>query len=697
MRSLVIPQRLRWGWAGDIASAWSEAERGRLALFLPVAMGAGDLLYFSLDAEPAGWIGAACLLMFGLAGVLLRPWGAARCSVALLAAAALGFGAAQWATWRAPPPANLPRRAVIITGAVSLMEALPEGRRVTLAQPALGDGHALARLLRIRLRRDDAGAINSGDVLRVRAMVRPPAPPSYPGAWDLQRDAWFGGLAGYGYALGAAEIVTPHRDGSLAGLRARIAARVMSVVSGTEGAIAAVLLTGLPAAIPEADRAAFRGSGLAHLLAIAGLHIGIVMGLVMGLTRRTLVLSEWVALHWPVKQIAAVAALGAGGGYALLTGLHVPIMRSFAMAALVVLGLLAGRRAVSLRGLAVAAAVIIVVAPEEVVGVSFQMSFSAVLALIAGYGALRPLLRRVHGRAWHQRVFGHVVGLVLTSLLAGAASAPFAAYHFGQVQLYFIVANVVAVPLTAFWVMPAGLVSLALMPFGLDGGMLRAMGAGVHAVLWVGRMVSAWPAATLSVPHMPAWGLTLVGIGMAWLGLYRSRIRLAGLPALVIGLISPILVPPADMLVSADARVIAVRTDLGMVEQVAPGADRFVKDAFAEYWGRPKPQELVCATDACLIRPRTGGDAVLVLRDTLTDPPCDAAVLAVSAEPIRRSCPDLTRIDRFTVWREGAQAVWLSPLRIVSDAGWRGHRPWVAMPADRRDVMDLPMAQTEGN
>jgi competence protein ComEC len=87
----------------------------------------------------------------------------------------------------------------------------------------------------------------------------------------------------------------------------------------------------------------------------------------------------------------------------------------------------------------------------------------------------------------------------------------------------------------------------------------------------------------------------------------------------------------------------------------------------------------------------------LVLRDTLTDPPCDAAVLAVSAEPIRRSCPDLTRIDRFTVWREGAQAVWLSPLRIVSDAGWRGHRPWVAMPADRRDVMDLPMAQTEGN
>jgi competence protein ComEC len=140
--------------------------------------------------------------------------------------------------------------------------------------------------------------------------------------------------------------------------------------------------------------------------------------------------------------------------------------------------------------------------------------------------------------------------------------------------------------------------------------------------------------------------------------------------------------------------VIAVRTDAGLVEQPAPGADRFVKDAFAEYWGRPRVQEPVCDANGCLIPAARGAGSVLLIRDDVAEMRCGSARLAVSAEPIRLACARLPRIDRFTVWREGAQAIWLSPLRIVSDAAWRGHRPWVSMPADRRDV-ELPMAQTE--
>jgi competence protein ComEC len=683
-------------------AAWVEAERGRLALFLPVAMVVGDLAYFALDQEPALWLVGVTLLLSVVGAGACRRWLVPRAIAWLALAAALGFASAAFATWRAPPMTALPRRAAIISGTVALIEALPEGRRVTLAQPRFAEAEPIQRVVRIRLRRDDPVAVDTGDGLRVRALVRPPAPPSYPGAWDLQRDAWFHGLAGYGYALGAATVVSTAQGGGLAGMiadaRARIAGRALAMVPGAEGAISAVLLTGLPAAIPDADRAAFRGSGLAHLLAIAGLHIGIVMALVMGVFRRALVLSERAALFWPVKQLAGVAALAAGGSYALLTGLHVPILRSFAMASLVVIGLLVGRRAVSLRALALAAAVIVIVAPEEAVGVSFQMSFAAVLALISGYAALRPLLRRLHGTGWWRRITSHIVALALTSLLAGAASAPFAAYHFGQIQLYFIIANVFAVPLTAFWVMPAGMLSLILLPVGLDQWPFWAMGQGVHIVLWIARTVAAWPAATLSVPHMAPWGLALVASGMAWLGLCRSRGRLAGIAFLLLGLISPALVAPADLLISADARTIAVHTQQGVFAQTGAGADRFVKEAFAQYWGVRDLAELddpACQAGACVLRPRPDAPAALLLRPPGRNAPCQEGLVVISAEPIGDVCQPLARIDRFTVWREGAQAIWLAPLYILSDKAWRGHRPWVMLPGDTREAVGLPMAQTE--
>ena len=194
----------------------------------------------------------------------------------------------------------------------------------------------------------------------------------------------------------------------------------------------------------------------------------------------------------------------------VLTGMHVPIVRSFAMACLFTLAVLAGRRAISLRGLALAAMVLMLIEPQEVPGVSFQMSFSAVLALISGYEALRPALRTLHGSGgWQRRFASHLAALALTSALAGTASAPFGAYHFGRIQIYFVIANMVAVPLTALWVMPAGLIALLLMPFGLDWLAYVPMGWGAEAILWVARTTAAWPAATLDVPHMPPWGLAV--------------------------------------------------------------------------------------------------------------------------------------------------------------------------------------------
>jgi competence protein ComEC len=705
--------------------SWLDTERERLAVWLPVFMGAGVLLYYALRFEPAVWLGAAVAAPLLAIAVWLPG---TRCLFGPLAATALGFAAGQFSTARAPPiEVNLPNRAIIVTGTILAVEALPDGRRITI-QPAFLDGAAvpLRRSARVKLQKKDDGELASGDSVRIRALLRPPAMPSYPGGWDLQRDAFYTGLGASGYALGKAERTAQAVPSApmrfIQRLRETIAGRVAAVIPGAAGAVAVTLLTGASMAIPEADHAAFRDSGLAHLLAVAGLHIGIVMGFALALSRFAFALSEHASLFWPTKKLAALCALAAGGAYMVLTGMHVPIIRSFVMACLFTVALMADRRPFSLRGLALAATVLMLLAPQEVPNVSFQMSFSAVLALISGYEALRPWLRRLQGKSWWQRFLSHLVALALTSALAGTASAPYGAYHFGRVQIYFVLANMVAVPLTAMWVMPAGLIALFLMPFHLEAVALVPMGWGAEAVIWVANATAGLPEATFAAPHIPAWGLCVFSLGLAWLGLWQTRRRLAGIVLMLAGLASPIFDHPPDLLVSADGRLIAIRTPQGAFLQQAQGGSKFTRDAWLQYWAVPgfrplpvgagsnqslpvmvsegppstpsiasaegataasnlgsgqplgrydadalldrSPQgELVlnCEADFCLLKPYPDRPGALLARGARYPKFCDQASVIVSAEPARGLCPKPwpKLVDRFTVWRYGSTAIWL--------------------------------------
>ena len=697
--------------------SWVATERDRLPLWLPVFMGTGILCYFALRAEPPGWLGAALAIPSVFAAMLLGSRPVLRAGMMALAAATIGLASAQFATWRAPPLDILPTHATILTGTVRSVEALPEGRRITLEPAQLDDAPPLSRWLRVRLRANDQADVAAGDTIRVRALVRPPAPPAYPGAWDLQRDAWFNGHGGSGYALGPVERLAETAPSGpqqlVQQLRELIARRITAVVPGASGAISVTLLTGVTSGIPPVDHDAFRASGLAHLLAVAGLHIGIVMGWVLVFSRLAFAASEHASLHWPTKKLAALTALMAGGGYMVLTGMHLPIVRSFAMACLYTVAVVAGRRAISLRGLALAATVLMLLEPEEVPSVSFQMSFSAVLALISGYELLRPALRSVRGDGTRTRRFAlHLAALALTSFLAGTASAPFGAYHFGHIQVYFVVANMVAVPLTALWAMPAGLIGLVLMPFGLDWLAFIPMGWSVQAILWVARTTAALPAATLDVPHMPPWGLAVTALGIAWLGLWRSPMRLIGVPAIVLGLLSPMLLRPPDLMVSADARLIAVRAYGQVYLQQIQGASKFTRESWLQYWAaatsRAIPSDgsaangaISCQKDECMLRPRPLAKAALLVRGALHPDGCSEASVIVSSEPSRGLCPRPwpSLVDRFTVWRYGAVAIWLNAHHayVLTDRAYRGIRPWVPPPPvpRTRQMPTLPTAKTD--
>ena len=677
----------------------AEAEHDRFVLWLPVAMTAGAVAFFSLAFDPPAW---SAPLLLALAASLLaagwRWWPGRAFGMAALAAS-LGFAAAAFATWREPPPLAVPRGAVAVEGVVQAVEPLPNGRRVTLASARLEGGPPLARLLRIRLHRGDAGPVQAGDTLSVRALLTPPPPPAYPGAWDIQRDAFYQGFGAYGTALGPARLVAGGGPPApVEWARETIAARIRAVLSGGAGAIAATMLTGNTSGIPESDRSAFRDAGLAHLLAIAGLHIGIVMGLVFAAVRFAVAACEWTALRWPGKRIAALAALAGAGGYMALTGAHLPVQRSFAMAALFTLAILAGRRAQSLRGLGLAMAALVALEPAAVMGVSFQMSFAAVLALIVGFAQAEPWLLRLRGEGTPLRRFAATLAaLALTAALAGTFSAPFAACHFGQVQLYNVLANVLAVPITAFVVMPAGLIALLLMPLHLEILALLPMGWGVRALLWVAHTVSSWPAATVLVPHMPLFGLALLALGLAWAGLWRSRIRRLGWLLVAAGLASPLAAPAPDVLLSADGRMLGFRDRTGVHLLVQNGgADRFTAEAWRTLWRTRWVEPLGCGSAPCPLRPRPGASAAVLVGAEQPTSACAGAAAIVSLRPVRLRCgPGVPVIDRFSLWRHGAYALWLRPggARVVSDAGVRGQRAWMPPRTTKRALpAGLPMA-----
>ena len=294
--------------------------------WLPVFMGAGIVLFFSRPAEPPAWIAAAFVLLVMPLVVLLWRRQVGRAAALCLLAIAIGFASASLRTRAMPPMAELPRGAVAVSGIIMAVEPLPVGRRVILGRVTLGGGAMMARGLRLRLRDTDLQPLSPGARLSVRALLRPPFAPAYPHAWDQRRDEFYQRLAGGGFALGAAHCSAAAGHPGVVQrwqrFREAVAARIAAVVPGPPGAVAATLLTGISTAIPAAVRADFATAGLAHILAVAGLHIGIVMSTVFAASRASpsCPVEPGGAAAGRSRRSRHLTAIAVGGGYMALTG-----------------------------------------------------------------------------------------------------------------------------------------------------------------------------------------------------------------------------------------------------------------------------------------------------------------------------------------------------------------------------------------
>jgi competence protein ComEC len=243
-------------------------------------------------------------------------------------------------------------------------------------------------LKRARVRLGNGVRPAVGDRIEVRAVMRPPPPPAAPGAYDFQRRAFFKGIGGVGFAIGAVVIVekadnVPWFNRARALFRDQIY-RALPDLPDLVG-ITAALTVGDRSGVTEVDDDALRASGLAHLLAISSLHLGMAAGVVYLSLRLLFALPHGSALRFPVHKFADIGGIVAAIFYLGLSGAAPPAQRAFVMVIAAMVAILTDRLRSGLWFVAWGAVAVVIVSPHEVAGPSFQLSFSAATGIVAAY------------------------------------------------------------------------------------------------------------------------------------------------------------------------------------------------------------------------------------------------------------------------------------------------------------------------
>jgi competence protein ComEC len=554
------------------------AQRGHLIPWAPVFLALGIGAYFGMTDEP-GWpvyatlagAGAAC------AAAALRwqgGWSALAWAVTL---AAVGFGLAGARSARVAAPVLSWRYYGPIEGrVVALDRSASDALRVTLDRVVLVRVAPQRRPGRVRISLlGGANELQPGQRIMTTGSLSPPPGPAEPGGFDFRRYAWFRGLGAVGYTRNPVLTVAPPARGR-AGLRVfalRMAAskRVLAVLQGDVGGFAVAVTTGDRSAIGRDAMRALRGSNLAHLLAISGLHMGLLAGFVFAALRLAMAAVPPLGLRLPARKIAALGALLAAAMYLVISGGNVATERAFVMVAVVLGAILVDRRAFSLRAVAMAALIVLVLRPEALLGPGFQMSFAATTALVAVFGWMRQAQFRP-GPDWMQPVLAPVLGVVVSSAVAGVATAPVAAAFFNTVSHYGLLANLLSVPLMGVLVIPAAVLAVILAPFGLEAVGLYPMGLGLRWILGVAELVSGLDGAQGGVISPGPLVMPVLALGILWLILWQGRARWAGLAPAVLAIVLWAGAERPAVLVADSGGLVGVMTDQGRALSKPRGA-----------------------------------------------------------------------------------------------------------------------------
>ena len=693
-------------WRGRFASALArEADERRFFLWIPVAAIAGVALNLDAPREPAlAPMGAALAVCVALA-FAFRSRPVARGALIGLAALAAGSLSMGLRTERVRTPMLERVRIATLEGYVEALDYRAKGARLVLAivNSDLPDSPR-----RVRLTARNAPDVAAGDYVAVKARLLPPSPAVLPGGYSFARDAYFSGVGAVGSVLGA---VTPAQApvaadwrrrffASVDRARNRLALRVRATIGGDEGAIGAAMVTGKRDFLSQDAKDLIREAGIFHIITISGVQMTLVAAIFFA-ARRTMALSSMLATRFPIKKIAAVVAMIGSVAYDIGTGSRVGTERALVMTLIVLGAAVLDRRALTMRNLALAILAVVGLEPEAVMGVSFQLSFAAVAALVAVMEARLGSVEIAQLEAGPDeppisllRSAGEKIAeLLFATLCATSATVSFMAYHFHDISPYVLIGNPLTLAVIEFFAVPGALVGTALYPFGLDAWVWLFVGSGVRLILFAARLIAAAPGSTLHVGAFAPWALPLLSLAVASAVIWRSwMLRLTALVFLAAGLAGAMSGPRFDVIVPPSGDEGALRDADGRLEAFGRRHNSFAAEQWLAADGdsrdalAARAKDPACDKWACVGDLPEGQALSLVYDRAAFEEDCVRAAVVVSPLTAPLTCAAPLLFDERRLAASGAVGLVFEAgrWRIVADRGADEDRPWSPKPRSRQ-------------
>lgn len=658
-------------------------------LWLPVLFACGIGGYFALSVEPDWWwLALLALCCMGLLLWRARLW---------WPIAAMGVGLV-WASicshYQAVTPLEKEMNWAEISGRIIEIADVPKGYRITLDEVAIKGVAPEKTPERVRLKlRGTYDDLISGQHISLRGGLLPAAGPVMPHAFDFSRFFFFRDIGAVGYGLPPVKVLKGQDEGwdglLLTRARAKLSRRIRAQLPPEEGAVAAALMTGDRSAISERVNEMMRTTNLSHILAISGMHMALVTGMIFLVLRYGLVRVAWMRHRRHLKKIAAATALVCGALYLLMSGMPISAVRAFVMVCLLLGAVLIDRTPAPMRSLAVAAMLLLIYDPSNLLEPGFQLSFAATVALIAWYESLRRHADDAMLRGqWSKRAMLYLGGVLMTSLVAEFATAPLVLYHFNSISFYGMIANMVVMPLVSFLIMPMLVLAALLMPLGLEWLPLQVAGYGIHWMILVAEWTAALPFSQIYVASFSLVNMVLFALGALWLMIWQRRVRYAGVVLMVLAVVILRTDHLPQLLISKDMKQIAAEVD-GQMMLLRGRSNGFVAEQWANGLGEKslpvykanEAQDNVswrCDALGCVYRL---GDKQIAFPEQFSALPQDCTEADLVIANIYMDdphCKDAIVIDRKALAHGGSHWLWLDgdEMRMGNSAAEQGARLW---------------------
>ena len=674
------------------------AQKPQVILLVPVFMAFGISTYFSLDFEP-NWVLSLCALVMLLIAVFSqRHW--KRFLLLPFIFFALGFAAANMRTAVIDAPMiDGEIKFISVEGQIEAIQPLTKGARVILSSLSLEnlEENETPRYLRLKLW--DYEGFQVGQRINGLASVRAPSPPVIPGGFDFQRMMFFQGIGGVGFFYKKPEVIEDARDfrfmEAVETLRHIVSLRLDDALGAREGALARALMIGQRQSIEVDDMEAIRASGLAHMLAISGLHVGLFSGVIFFSVRFLMSLFPSFTLRHPIKKYAAAIAIVAALFYMLIAGATIPTQRAMISVAVVFMAIILYRSPISLRVVAFAAVCVLLIFPESLLSASFQMSFAAVVCLVAFYDWKRPVWSDWARQASVLRkIVLYFAGVSLTSIVAMLATGALTLYHFQAWPLYGLLANLVAVPLLAFVIMPFVILAFIAIPFGLEGLPLKLVEPVLSVFYTLSHGVSDMPGAVFHVPMFSNVVLVFFVLGVLSIIIFRRRLRVLLVSVFLLCTIMNFKLIQYDMFISSDFDLVGFRSNETEMVVSNRRKNRYMREQWQEAYGLVEFEPLVFPKSGVL----TGEDYALSCDEIACrfekdgvrlsylkqfdvgafKDECGWAKIVISQDAYDQMCDAEIVLNRRNDKRYGVHAVTFLPeLKLTRVDDFRAKRPWV--------------------